>query len=187
MSEWKKSFIEAEQEKGSEERLRVEPGTSHRIGLYVTVCLFLTGIILILSTILGIVLLEGVWVVVVAGGCVGMSVMVAASVVTWLARGLVNTALMQGYLIIAVLSVASCVLQVTLLVLLSKISPIPPNFPPTSHQETMRAWVQFVGGAQGAMAVLVSGMVGGAIVATSCCCRPPQDNVVGVVGVYHHR
>ncbi|KAK3861421.1 hypothetical protein Pcinc_032614 [Petrolisthes cinctipes] len=96
MSEWKKSFIEAEQEKGSEERLGGVVPASHTIGLYVTVCLFLTATILILSTILGIVLLEGVWVVVVAGGCVGVSVMVAASVVTWLARGLANTALMQG-------------------------------------------------------------------------------------------
>ncbi|XP_042232098.1 uncharacterized protein LOC121872981 [Homarus americanus] len=182
MSDWKKSFIEAEQEKAETELQHVEP-IKLRVGLYVTVCLFIAGGILIVSAIGGFFSLKSGWWLVCAGGCVGVEMVVAGGVVTWSGRGLSNTALVQGYLVLGVLSVVSCILQMTLLGLLAAVTPTfeaTPALPPTASHERMRAWVQFLGGAQGAMAVLVGGMVGVTIVVTACCCKTPKDNVVGV-------
>lgn len=89
--------------------------------------------------------------------------------------------LFSGYLVLGLLSAVSLTLQVILVGLLASQA----QYAPTSHaREGIEAWVQFVGGAQGAMAVLVGGMLGGTVVATSCCCKSPKDNVVGV---YHPR
>lgn len=87
---------------------------------------------------------------------------------------------------LGVLSVVSCIIQVILLCLLAALAPahVTPAPPPTPSEERMKAWTQFLGGAQGAMAVLVGGMVGVTIIVTSCCCKTPKDNVVGV---YHPR
>lgn len=52
MSDWKKSFIEAEQEKVEAEQQNGEP-IKLRVGLYVTVCLFIAGGVLIVSAIGG--------------------------------------------------------------------------------------------------------------------------------------
>ncbi|XP_045613810.2 uncharacterized protein [Procambarus clarkii] len=185
MSDWKKSFIEAEQEKAEAELHNGEP-IKVRVGLYVTVCLFIAGGVLIVSAIGGVFTLKGGWWLVCAGGCVGVEVVVAGGVVGWMGRGLSNTALAQGYLVVGVLSVVSCLLQLILLGLLAALTPTytTPAPPPTPTEERMKAWVQFLAGAQGAMAVLVGGMVGVAIVVTSCCCKTPKDNVVGV---YHPR
>ncbi|XP_045130457.1 uncharacterized protein LOC123515702 [Portunus trituberculatus] len=179
MSDSKKSFIEAEQEKG--EGMKLKEPIKQRVGLYVTVCLFVCGALLLLATLVGVLVLDVGWMLVLAGGCVGVEVVVAGGVVTCIGRGLPNTALAQGYLVLGLLSAVSLTLQIILLGLLASL----PHYPPASHARgDIEAWVQFVGGAQGAMAVMVGGMVGGAIVVTSCCCKTPKDNVVGV---YHCR
>ncbi|XP_050723987.1 uncharacterized protein LOC127002275 [Eriocheir sinensis] len=192
MTDWKKSFIEAEQEKteggggaggggsGDGGVRRSEP-MKRRVGLYVTVCLFVCGVLLMLVTLFGGVVLNVGWMLVVAGGCVGIEVVVAGGVVTCLGRGLPNTALAQGYLVLGLLSAVSLVLQIILLALLVTLG----HHTPDSHTRAgIEAWVQFVGGAQGAMAVLVGGVLAGTILVTSCCCKSPKDNVVGV---YHPR
>ncbi|XP_064113241.1 uncharacterized protein LOC135219940 [Macrobrachium nipponense] len=183
MGDWKKTFIEAEQERGGEAGLQNAEPVRIQVIHYVTVCLFCTGTILMISALCGILTLTGGWWAVVSGGCVGVEAVLAGAVVTWLGRGLSNTAIAQGYLVVGLLSVVSCVAQIVILILLAVLAPklyASPRLPITSSQESMWAWVQFLGGAQGAMAVLLGGMVGGAIVVTSCCCKTPRDNVVGV-------
>ncbi|KAK7055045.1 hypothetical protein SK128_025677, partial [Halocaridina rubra] len=53
MSDWKKTFIEAEQDRGEAALQNVEP-IRLQVVHYVTVCLFVTGTILIISTLCGI-------------------------------------------------------------------------------------------------------------------------------------
>ncbi|XP_071516884.1 uncharacterized protein [Panulirus ornatus] len=187
MGDYWKTFIEAEQQKTTTREggswHTGEPVARLRVGLYVTVCLFLTGGVLVLSALVGVLTLRGVWWVIGPGGCVGLEAVLAGAVVTYVGQGLSNTALAQGYLVLGALSIVSFVVQMTLLALLAALGPAP-SPAPLGEQGAVQAWIQLLAGAQGAMAVLVGCMVGFSILVTSCCCHAPKDNVVGV---YHPR
>lgn len=87
-----------------------------------------------------------------------------------------------GYLVAGVLGIVSCIIQVTLLILLATFASVntDPHMPlVTGSGDERWAWIQFLGGAQGAMAVLVGAMVAGVMI-MSRCGKTLRENVVGV-------
>ncbi|CAL4080271.1 unnamed protein product [Meganyctiphanes norvegica] len=180
MSDWKKSFIEAEQQSGGEE-MDLQMSTHFRLRVihYVNLCLFCTGSLLIIATICGIILVPQGHTFVIFGGLVGVVAMTAVGVVYCSGRGLTNTLLLQGYVVLGVLSVACSGIQLALIALLAALTPVYSRVPALIHTE-LWPWAQCLGGALAALGVVMGVMVVAAVIITTCVGHAPRDNTVQV-------
>ncbi|XP_076031021.1 uncharacterized protein LOC143019212 [Oratosquilla oratoria] len=175
MAQMKQSFIDAEQDTEGKEQAASEP-IRERVVLYVTGILFLSGVVSVCASVYGLTSVREGLIFVLLGGSGGVLGLALAAVVLHSRRRLSKTSLLQGYMVLGVLGVASAISEVALVTLLCKVAE---NGGPYTHIGAWR-WAQFLGGVQSALAAIMGILVCLAVLASQCCSKTPRDNVVGV-------